>query len=295
MIECLGNREAAGTQSRGARIVLLSLLLPFLAYYDALALDPDRTVHQFFHTGWTAAEGAPNGIEKIAQTSDGSLWLGTIRGLVRFDGVRFEDYQPPKGGKIPSGDVYSLLGTPGGGLWIGFLTGSAGDHTLVDRDGGMWMLSSEGVARIASPGRLTEKTLLPTSNLIQHFTQRDGLTSDDVMAELEDREGNVWVVTRRGLDRFRSRNVVPGGFLYGKLRFDLALLADRKETVWAGNKGQPLLQIQGDNISSNNRIRDVTCAYRESDGTFSFGGTGTLSRMAGLALMGPAGVVLCAH
>ena len=47
MIECLGNREAAGTQSRGARIVLLSLLLRFLAHYDALVLDPDRTIHQF--------------------------------------------------------------------------------------------------------------------------------------------------------------------------------------------------------------------------------------------------------
>ena len=47
MIECFGNREAAGTQSRGARIVLLSLLLPFLAYYDALALDPDHTIGQF--------------------------------------------------------------------------------------------------------------------------------------------------------------------------------------------------------------------------------------------------------
>jgi hypothetical protein len=69
MIECLGNHAAAGAQSRGARIVLLSLLLPFLAYYDALALDPDRTI-QLFHAGWTAAEGAPNGIERIAQTSE---------------------------------------------------------------------------------------------------------------------------------------------------------------------------------------------------------------------------------
>ena len=37
MIECLGNREAAGTQSRGVRIVLLSLLLAFLAYYERCA------------------------------------------------------------------------------------------------------------------------------------------------------------------------------------------------------------------------------------------------------------------
>jgi hypothetical protein len=47
MIECLGNREAAGTQSRGTQIVLPSLLLPFLAYYEALAVDLYPTIHQF--------------------------------------------------------------------------------------------------------------------------------------------------------------------------------------------------------------------------------------------------------
>jgi hypothetical protein len=55
----------------------------------------------------------------------------------------------------------------------------AADNTLV------WtgtvecgLLSSEGVARIASPERLTEKTLPPTSNLIRPCTRRDGLTME---------------------------------------------------------------------------------------------------------------------
>jgi len=43
------------------------------------------------------------------------------------------------------------------------------------------------------------------------------------------------------------------------------------------------------------RAVNVMCTYRESVGTFWFGGISTLSRMAGLALMSPAAVVLCVH
>jgi ligand-binding sensor domain-containing protein len=39
-------------------------------------------------------EGAPNAIRAIAQTPDGTIWLGTTNGLYRYDGVRFERMPP---------------------------------------------------------------------------------------------------------------------------------------------------------------------------------------------------------
>ena len=36
------------------------------------------------------------------------------------------------------------------------------------------------------------------------FTQADGLSADIICSLFEDREGNVWVGTNRGLDRFRE-------------------------------------------------------------------------------------------
>jgi ligand-binding sensor domain-containing protein len=198
MIERLGNRAAAGTQSRGARVVLLSLLLPFLAPY-ALALDPDRSIKQFFHTGWTAAEGAPNGIETIAQTSDDYLLLGTVRGRVRFDGVRFEDDQPPKGGKIPSDRITSMLATPHGGLWIGFRTGGAsflaggrvvnyGEpewgfsrdylcHIFLESQGTLWASTQRGVFCLPPNGRRFQvKATLKSGR----FSQTPGRDSREV-------------------------------------------------------------------------------------------------------------------
>ena len=56
----------------------------------ALGLDPRLALSQYVHTGWTQNEGAPiPGINALAQTADGYLWLGTWHGLWRFDGLRF--------------------------------------------------------------------------------------------------------------------------------------------------------------------------------------------------------------
>ena len=45
---------------------------------------------QYRFDSWTADTGLPqNIIRAIHQTADGYLWLATLDGLARFDGVRF--------------------------------------------------------------------------------------------------------------------------------------------------------------------------------------------------------------
>jgi len=78
---------------------LISFLV-MLSCLPAFADAGDRTVTQFQHTAWTAKDGAPTTIVSIAQTADGYLWLGTLSGLFRFDGVRFEQYQPRSDGNL---------------------------------------------------------------------------------------------------------------------------------------------------------------------------------------------------
>jgi ligand-binding sensor domain-containing protein len=99
-------------------------LVAWLWCTSSWALDPDRTIAEFLHTRWTAEQGAPSSAWNIAQTSDGYLWFGTEVGLTRFDGIRFENYEPRRG-QFPSRNISALLATPGGGLWIGFRFGGA--------------------------------------------------------------------------------------------------------------------------------------------------------------------------
>lgn len=86
----------------------------------AFAIDRDRTLSQLHHTAWTAKDGAPSQISALAQTEDGYLWIGSARGLYKFDGVEFTQYLAPADRSFPSHNVSSLLSTSDGGLWISF-------------------------------------------------------------------------------------------------------------------------------------------------------------------------------
>ena len=53
---------------------------------------------QFGYQVWTADRGLPqNVIRGIHQTSDGYLWLATLNGAVRFDGVQFTVFDKNNG------------------------------------------------------------------------------------------------------------------------------------------------------------------------------------------------------
>jgi len=77
---------------------------------------------QIVHESWTFKDGAPEVVTALAQTSDGSLWLGSPSGLFRFDGVRFELFRSPFGDPLYSTNVSALLAV-GEGLWVGYVFG----------------------------------------------------------------------------------------------------------------------------------------------------------------------------
>jgi ligand-binding sensor domain-containing protein/signal transduction histidine kinase len=105
----------------GYRIAVFGLaaLLALQGHNRALALDGQRTLAQYVHTSWGAVEGYAGGtIYAIAQSRDGYLWLGTERGLVRFDGSKFTMIGTPFPGHRPTGAVRGLVEDAAGNLWI---------------------------------------------------------------------------------------------------------------------------------------------------------------------------------
>src|SRR5258708_30317920 len=83
----------------------LPILLVALSAIDSTP----RPIHELVHTRWTPDDGAPTEIRALAQTGDGYLWLGTLSGLVRFDGLRFVTFSAPRGATIPPRRARSLL------------------------------------------------------------------------------------------------------------------------------------------------------------------------------------------
>jgi len=85
--------------------------------------EADLTLQQLIHKGWTVADGAPDNIIAIAQTTDGTLWLASPSGLSRFDGISFVRYNGPAERPFESTGIYTITASTDGGLWIGFTWG----------------------------------------------------------------------------------------------------------------------------------------------------------------------------
>lgn len=136
---------------------------------SAFALSPDLRITQLYHTAWTAKDGAPTGVESLAQTSDGYLWIAGAAGLFRFDGVRFERIDSIAGQQLPSTNVMSLLAPRTGGLWAGYRFGGAS---------------------------------FIKGNKVTNYGAREGLPGGSVTRLVQDHAGVIWASTGRGLMRF---------------------------------------------------------------------------------------------
>jgi signal transduction histidine kinase/ligand-binding sensor domain-containing protein len=215
--------------------------------------------------------GAPWGFEanyawSMAESADGRLWLGDaeetvvlVPGERRFRRIGISS-------AIASGDNFGLVTDRAGRVWqsspfsgtrrLPDASDAAGDPArslavpaaasghyyrtaLFDRDGALWGVTySAGLYRIARPHALYEGA----SPVEESFTAKDGLTSDRAQAILEDREGNVWVGTSAGLDRFRSANIRPAAGVPPHSPLGYVLMGTRDGTVYIADSDS-LLRI----------------------------------------------------
>src|SRR5215813_11650576 len=86
---------------------------------SASALDPNRMLSQYMHDYWGIEKGFTGGaISVIGQSSDGYLWIGTDKGLFRFDGLNFRQVAQAYPSSLAIGPVQTLLADRSGNLWI---------------------------------------------------------------------------------------------------------------------------------------------------------------------------------
>ena len=97
------------------------------------------------------------------------------------------------------------------------------NRLLQDRDGGLWIGTVERGLIHVHHGRTDV------------FTRSNGLSGDVIFSLFEDREGNVWVATTGGLDRFRELPVATLSVKQG-LSSDAtqSVLAATDGSVWVG-------------------------------------------------------------
>ncbi|MCY7347697.1 MAG: hypothetical protein LH614_15950, partial [Pyrinomonadaceae bacterium] len=130
------------------------------------------TFAQYRFDSWTTDNGLPqNSVYSIAQTSDGYLWMTTLDGLVRFDGVRFTVFNKSNRKNLPTNRLVKIFAEADNTLWIG--------------------TEESGVVRYRN-------------GEFQTFTTADGLPSNRVEEIQKDTDGSLLIFTQTGIVRFRD-------------------------------------------------------------------------------------------
>jgi len=190
----------------------------------------------------------------VYEDSQRTLWIGSDQGLGAWKNGRFTRYTTEQG--LPDNLVFSLSQDRTGNMWIGTRNGLAllrngritaqrglpKTYTLctyVDHENRVWAGSRAGLSVF-------------DGHTSQTFTTRDGLSNNNVLSILEDRDDALWIGTGGGgINRLKN-----GRFTSFTTRDGLAsdviwaISGDSDGTLWLGTNGGGMSRLRNGKITT---------------------------------------------
>ncbi len=261
----------------------------FICCISATASEPP----QYNSRTWQTDDGLPhNTIQALVQSRDGYLWVGTLQGLARFDGVRFTVFDSHNTPALSNPSVTALCEASDGTLWVGtsgnglvrmkgghFERQSLGDSPRANtvksiietRDGSVWVATLVGIYRYQS-GKST------------HYTVKNGL-SDDVVRCLYEDGDSIWIAAGAGVHVFKngviSRKKMPIKFSVSSVH---GFFRDGDGSFWMSFTGG-LGHLQNDQSTVYTKVNGladdtVTALTADRHGNLWIGTYGGVSRLS---------------
>jgi signal transduction histidine kinase/ligand-binding sensor domain-containing protein len=205
------------------------------------------------------------GMYDLAEDSSGNLWLGGSTAFVKWGPRSPAKETFPIFGSVPdASSVRGLAPDADGSVWIGINMPGRGlglEHFVNGKLSSLktehWDSNSTGVERLLRDshgalwvGTFDKGVYRIRSGAVDHFDSADGLTGDHVTALFEDREGDIWVATMKGIDCFRDLAVASLSVQEGLGTQEVnTVIASRDGTIWAGG-ARSLDALKGGSITS---------------------------------------------
>jgi signal transduction histidine kinase/ligand-binding sensor domain-containing protein len=160
---------------------------------------------------------------------------------------------------------------------VGLRVLSKASHGAIafDSQGGFWV-SSRGVIKHAADWR---EVLMPGGMAALErdtLSVKEGLSSDGVWQITADSEGNVWIGTGAGLDRFRPTRFRP--VKLPRRDFGSALLPDADGSLWVGNWDLSLMRLRDGRIEDIPEVTKVMAIRGDARGGIWIGAEGGIWR-----------------
>ena len=184
-----------------------------------VGVHAQRALSQYVRDEWTGDRGFPGGaVYGVTQSSDGYLWIGAEKGLVRFDGLTFQLLQS-KGAPNTAPAVLGVVPAPDGSIWA--------------RLRGIALLRYQGstfaniLATLGSPESVVTAMERGRDNAI-------------LLATL----GRGAMIARNGkVDMLVDTSALPGA------AFVISMAQTPDGEFWFGTRGAGVLRVQGSRVT----------------------------------------------
>ncbi|MDN4053279.1 triple tyrosine motif-containing protein [Massilia sp. YIM B02763] len=222
----------------------------------SMTVDPDGSlwtgsaagIHHLAHGRWThvldSAEWRTTELSSMLRDGAGGIWAANAYGAWHLDRARGRfDKVSERGGSVtlaPDGGVWltadrggpiERLAAPAAMARTDAVSYSAG---VFDAGGTFWSLQCPERLCLVPPtaGRAE---IVPRRDAAARLAPAFPLSGSEAILAMRDREGDIWIATEAGLDRFREKRVLATGLAGSGDRYTLA--ADDTGQVWAAEKG----------------------------------------------------------
>jgi ligand-binding sensor domain-containing protein/signal transduction histidine kinase len=199
---------------------------------------------------YSSSNGFPQVLTlSLARGQEGSVWIGSDfeGGLAHFKDGRFKLYTVKDG--LPAAGIKVIQEAACGDVWIGTSHGISNlrDGTFrnysarngfaniiraicEDHTGTIWIGTDQGLSKLQNPGL----TRTNGAEVFSTFTERDGLSDNNVTAIYEDKESDLWIGTAGGgLNRFRNGQFTAYGSAQGLFSDEIFdILEDDSGWLW---------------------------------------------------------------
>lgn len=207
-----------------------------------------------------------NAVNTLVVDSTGNLWIGTSKGLNRYEpGQGFVQYlnDPSYSRSLSNNSVMSLYEDNSGAIWIGTWAGGVNlydrqrdlfsyyrhdpqdPNSLPDNSIGPIFVDSTGYAWIGTAASGLNRHPWNTNQFFNfQYDARNpsGLSSNDVTSIAQDQDSFLWIGSQNGLDKFNPRTMVvaahyrndpanPDSLSNNRV---YTVFVDRANNVWAG-------------------------------------------------------------
>jgi signal transduction histidine kinase/ligand-binding sensor domain-containing protein len=207
-MDCYHKTMSTAVRQSLANCVAACLLIVALT---APASD-SRTI--WLTRSWQSADGLPDdSVVGVAQTPDGYLWVATAGGLMRFDGLQFQQFRLETLEGVPNRVVRAMMCDRRGSLWLGMDRGpiicistnssvepevftnvpdSRASVIAEDGRGAVWITYTEGGMTEIADGRVTV------------FGPGSGWPAEGASSIAADTDGRLWFAKGNQVGVFRD-------------------------------------------------------------------------------------------